>query len=100
MPSCLQCDPIRRRFFRGDIRNAEVANDPKTKYALWVLPLEGEKKPLPFLRTAFNEADGRFSPDGHWVAIVRANPAATRMACYAMRSLCAGTGPRRNARWR
>ena len=33
-----------------------------------MLPLRGDKKPFPFLRTEFNEEDGRFSPDGHWVA--------------------------------
>jgi hypothetical protein len=41
--------------------------DPKTKHDLWVLPLVGDKKPFPFLRTEFNEEDGRFSPDGHWI---------------------------------
>jgi eukaryotic-like serine/threonine-protein kinase len=35
---------------------------------LWVLPLEGERKPTPFLVTPFNETQARFSPDGHWVA--------------------------------
>jgi eukaryotic-like serine/threonine-protein kinase len=38
---------------------------------LWVLPMGGsaaERKPLPFLRTEFNEINGRFSPDGRWVA--------------------------------
>jgi len=35
---------------------------------LWVLPLEGDKKPFPFLQTEFDEIDGHFSPDGHWVA--------------------------------
>ena len=39
-----------------------------TKAALWVLALDGDKKPAPFLRTEYNEQDGRFSPDGHWVA--------------------------------
>jgi eukaryotic-like serine/threonine-protein kinase len=39
-----------------------------TKHSLWVLPLEGDKKPFPFLRTEFNNDDGQFSPDGHWVA--------------------------------
>jgi eukaryotic-like serine/threonine-protein kinase len=43
-----------------------TVNDPKTKADLWVLPL-GDKKPFPFLGTEFNEADGRFSPDGRWV---------------------------------
>jgi Tol biopolymer transport system component len=42
--------------------------DPKAGNHLWVLPLEGDRKPFPFLRTAFNEYAGQFSPDGHWVA--------------------------------
>jgi len=47
------------------------AIDSKTsKFGLWVLPLEGDKKPFPFLHTGFNEVDGHFSPDGHWVAYV------------------------------
>ncbi len=39
-----------------------------TNSALWLLPIGDHQKPMPFLRTAFNEWDGRFSPDGHWVA--------------------------------
>jgi Tol biopolymer transport system component len=38
---------------------------------LWLLPMGGspaERKPLPFLRTEFDEVDGQFSPDGRWVA--------------------------------
>jgi Tol biopolymer transport system component/predicted Ser/Thr protein kinase len=42
--------------------------DLKTRDDLWVLPLEGEPKPIPFLRTEFREAQGRFSPDGRWIA--------------------------------
>jgi Tol biopolymer transport system component len=34
---------------------------------LFVLPLFGDRKPFPFLQTQFNEAFGRFSPDGRWV---------------------------------
>ena len=30
--------------------------------------MDGERKPVPFLRTEFDERDGKFSPDGHWVA--------------------------------
>ena len=41
---------------------------PKTKSDIWVLPLEGDRKPVPFLITEFNERQSRFSPDGHWVA--------------------------------
>jgi hypothetical protein len=35
---------------------------------LWVLPLFGDRKPFPFLQTSFNEAAGRFSADGRWIA--------------------------------
>jgi serine/threonine protein kinase len=34
---------------------------------LWVLPLQGDRKPVPYLVTPFNEAQAKFSPDGHWV---------------------------------
>jgi eukaryotic-like serine/threonine-protein kinase len=44
-----------------------VAN-PETKNDIWVLPLDGPKKPVPFLITKFNESQAHFSPDGHWVA--------------------------------
>jgi Tol biopolymer transport system component len=42
--------------------------DPKTGTDLWVLPLFGDRKPVPFLRTEFNEGQGQFSPDGRWMA--------------------------------
>ena len=40
----------------------------KTGSHLFVLPLFGDRKPVPFLQTPFNEYDGQFSPDGRWVA--------------------------------
>jgi eukaryotic-like serine/threonine-protein kinase len=53
-------------LFRVDSRvDASSAN-----HDLWVLPLEGSHKPIPYLRTEFDESDGSFSPDGHWVAYV------------------------------
>ena len=42
--------------------------NPETGWDLWVLPLEGEKKPVPYLQTEFAEVMGQFSPDGRWVA--------------------------------
>ncbi len=45
-------------------------SDPKTGNDLWVLPMTGERKPVPFMVTIFNETDGRFSPDGKWIAYV------------------------------
>jgi serine/threonine protein kinase/Tol biopolymer transport system component len=41
---------------------------PKTKRDIWVLPMKGDNKPLPFLITEFDERRARFSPNGHWVA--------------------------------
>jgi serine/threonine protein kinase/Tol biopolymer transport system component len=43
---------------------------PKTKSDIWMLPLGGDKKPLPFLSTEFSVHQACFSPDGHWVAYV------------------------------
>jgi serine/threonine protein kinase len=39
-----------------------------TVWGIWLLPLQGERKPSPWLRTRFNEASPRFSPDGRWIA--------------------------------
>jgi len=41
----------------------------ETRVDLWVLPLQGDK-PFPFLRRAFDQCQGQFSPDGRWVAYV------------------------------
>jgi eukaryotic-like serine/threonine-protein kinase len=42
--------------------------DPKTDNDLWVLPLGADRKPRPFVNTAYDQPYGQFSPDGHWVA--------------------------------
>jgi Tol biopolymer transport system component len=42
--------------------------DPKNGGDLWVLPLEGDKKPEPFLATPYNESHAQISPDGKWIA--------------------------------
>jgi eukaryotic-like serine/threonine-protein kinase len=41
---------------------------PQTGQDLWVLPLEGDRKPALLLGTQFNEREGSFSPDMRWVA--------------------------------
>ena len=33
-----------------------------------VLPMQGDRKLFPFVQTQYNESQGRFSPDGRWVA--------------------------------
>ena len=35
---------------------------------LWLLPLEGDRKPKSFLATRFSENEAAFSPDGRWIA--------------------------------
>jgi eukaryotic-like serine/threonine-protein kinase len=47
-----------------------AAADPISRFDLWVLPLQGDRTPVPFARTRFDENQGRFSPDGRWVAYV------------------------------
>jgi Tol biopolymer transport system component/tRNA A-37 threonylcarbamoyl transferase component Bud32 len=44
--------------------------DPKTRQDIWVLPMEsgGDRKPVAFLHSEFNEGFGQLSPDSHWMA--------------------------------
>jgi Tol biopolymer transport system component len=42
----------------------------KTGQDLWALPLDGDRKPLAVAQTPFQEVNGRFSPDGRWIAYV------------------------------
>ena len=47
---------------------AYIQDNPETVVDIWILPLEGERKPRPFLSTRFKEWFPEFSPDGHWLA--------------------------------
>ena len=38
------------------------------RFELWVLPLSGDRRPFPFLQTAFNNGQAQVSPDGRWIA--------------------------------
>src|SRR5262249_44768368 len=42
----------------------------RTKLDLWWLPLDGDRKPVPYLQTESNECHARLSPDGKWLAYV------------------------------
>ena len=35
---------------------------PDTKSEIWVLPMEGDRKPIPYLKTGFHEVSGELSP--------------------------------------
>jgi len=45
----------------------QVVNQ-KNKTHLWVLPLAGDRKAFPYLRTESNERWGQVSPNGRWLA--------------------------------
>lgn len=61
---------------------------PKTYRDIWMLPIEGDRKPWPFLRTPYLEGGVEYSKDGKWMVhtsnesgqyqvMLRAYPAAT-----------------------
>jgi len=73
------------RFFLYRITSPETGSD------LFVLPLSGDRKPVPFLQTQFSEGGGQFSPDGGGLRTPRTNPAAMRCMSFPFRGL-AGNG--------
>jgi hypothetical protein len=42
--------------------------DPKTAQDIWILPLSGDRKPVPFLNSLVPEYHAQVSPDGKWLA--------------------------------
>jgi eukaryotic-like serine/threonine-protein kinase len=40
----------------------------QTDYDIWALPLEGDRDPMPIVRTPYVELEGRLSPDAGWMA--------------------------------
>lgn len=44
------------------------SQDAKTGWDLWLLPLAGDRVPMPLVQTRFNEQEAEFSPDGRWLA--------------------------------
>jgi Tol biopolymer transport system component/tRNA A-37 threonylcarbamoyl transferase component Bud32 len=40
----------------------------RNKLDLWWLPVDGDRKPVPYLQTEFAECHARLSPDGKWLA--------------------------------
>jgi len=71
---------------------------------LMVLPMHANARPEVVLKTAFDESDGRFSPDGHWVSFT--SDVSGRSEVYVARFPMRGTPIRVSraggsmARWR
>jgi Tol biopolymer transport system component len=42
--------------------------DPLTRWDIWLLPMQGDHTPVPYLVTPFNEGNPQPSPDGRWMA--------------------------------
>ena len=42
--------------------------DPQTSEDLWILPLFGNRTPVPFVQTPYKEVAAKISPDGKWLA--------------------------------
>ncbi len=45
-----------------------VQNRPSAGSDLWILPVEGDRTPRPFLETPFSESEPALSSDGKWLA--------------------------------
>jgi eukaryotic-like serine/threonine-protein kinase len=43
-------------------------DDPKTKGDLWMIPVDGDRKPVALVLTPANETHAQVSPDGKWMA--------------------------------
>ena len=52
----------------GRFVSISVRENAGGKWDLWMVDLEGDRTPIPFVEGAFNEWIGQFSPDGRWVA--------------------------------
>ena len=66
---------------------------------LWVLPLEGDKKPFAFQSSAFDSDDGQFSPDGRWVAYVSDESGRNEIYVRTFSPATAATGSDTGGKW-
>ncbi|MCL4522992.1 MAG: serine/threonine-protein kinase [Acidobacteria bacterium] len=52
-----------------DGKTAVITNyETETRGDIWFVSLEGKHEAKPFLKTPFNEREGKISPDGRWLA--------------------------------
>jgi Tol biopolymer transport system component len=61
--------PVTATSWSSDGRSVVyVTVGEKTATDVWLLPLLGERKPIPLVMTPFNDNRGQVSPDGKWLA--------------------------------
>jgi len=60
----------------------DVYKSPPNQRDLWVLPLEGDRKPFPLVQTPADEMQGQFSPDGRWIAYASKENESGRFEVY------------------
>lgn len=83
---------------------AYTESDRKTGDDIWLLPLEGLRKPVPYLHTRAEESGPRFSPDGRWIAYCSDESGTSEVYVSARdeagRRVRLSTGGGRAPRWR
>jgi eukaryotic-like serine/threonine-protein kinase len=57
-------------FSRDGKHMAFVEIHPARRGDIWLMPLDGDRRPEPLMATDADERDARFSPDGQWLAYV------------------------------
>jgi Tol biopolymer transport system component len=73
--------------------------DPKPKADIWLLPLDSDKKPVPFPITQFNQQEASFSPDGHLVAYVSNESGRDEVYVRSFSLNSAGTAVEARGKW-
>ena len=48
----------------------EIGDGVNNSVDMWLIPTSGDRTPIAYMQTAASESDGRFSPDGKWLAYV------------------------------
>jgi serine/threonine protein kinase/Tol biopolymer transport system component len=65
------------------------STDINSGFDIWLLPLQGERKPVPLIQTQFSEQQAQVSPDGRWLAYTSDETGESQIY---LRSFTAATG--------
>ncbi len=66
---------------------------------IWLLPLVGDKKPVPFVVSEFTTITPDFSPDGHWVAYMSNESGRMEVYVRSFSMNSAGTAMEAGGKW-